>query len=353
MQQGLYLLQQVFCGLIGGLWPDAQRRRYTLPMQAVSVISTVLNESEEIARFVTSLLAQSPAAAEIVIVDGGSTDGTWEWLEEASRTHPVLRAIRDESCSLKQCPGPIARGRNVAIRATRSAILACADAGCTYRPDWLANLTAPIQEGKSEYALGGSCLDMSDPTVWDIASAPFFGVKFSSEALSKSCTARSMAFGRELFERIGGFPESVLFGEDTLFDLKARALTRPAFVAPAKAFYHPQYTLTAACSQLARYSISDGILAVRFSRLFRNAFRCLLLLGALAALPWSIWPLLVVVAMQCWLAFKPDAPFLFRHGLRVVAARFFFSVLVPWIITISHLCGLISKANPGNRQNSR
>jgi glycosyltransferase involved in cell wall biosynthesis len=49
-------------------------------MQPVSIVVTELNEAQEIARVVTSLLAQQPAAAEVVIVDGGSTDGTWEWL---------------------------------------------------------------------------------------------------------------------------------------------------------------------------------------------------------------------------------------------------------------------------------
>jgi len=86
-------------------------------MQPVSVIATVLNEVEDIARLVPSLLGQVPAAAEVVVVDGGSTDGTWEWLVDAAREHPDLRPLRDESCNLKRCPGPISRGRNVAIAA--------------------------------------------------------------------------------------------------------------------------------------------------------------------------------------------------------------------------------------------
>src|SRR5580658_803018 len=103
-------------------------RLYTSPMQPVTVIATVLNEVQDIARLVPSLLAQAPPAAEIVIVDGGSTDGTWEWLVDEARIHPTLRPIRDESCNLKHCPGPVSRGRNVAIAAAGSQIIACADA---------------------------------------------------------------------------------------------------------------------------------------------------------------------------------------------------------------------------------
>jgi len=160
-------------------------------MQPISIVATVLNEVQDIGRLVSSLLEQSPAAAEVIVVDGGSTDGTWEWLTEAARQHPNLLPIRDESCSLKRCPGPISRGRNVAIAAARSAIIACTDAGCTYPPGWLARIAAPLVDGEAEYALGGSCLDPADPTVWDLASAHFFGVRLAPSAPSKSCTARS------------------------------------------------------------------------------------------------------------------------------------------------------------------
>ena len=106
-------------------------------------------------------------------------------------------------------------------------IIACADAGCTYAPDWLKNLTSPLVAGEAEYGLGGSCLDASGCTAWDVASAPFFSIKLSPTEPTKSCTARSMAFTKELWQRIGGFPEHVLVGEDTLFDLEAGGSRRP------------------------------------------------------------------------------------------------------------------------------
>lgn len=320
-------------------------------MQPVSVVATVLNEVQEIGRLVPSLLAQVPPPDEVVIVDGGSTDGTWEWLVDAAREHSNLLPIRDESCSLKRCPGPVSRGRNMAIAAASSQIIACADAGCTYPPDWLARITAPLAAFTAEYALGGACLDLTDPTVWDIASAPFFGVKLSPSTPSKSCTARSMAFTKDLWQRIGGFPESVLLGDDTLFDLRARRLTPAAFVERAKALYRPQNSLLSACRQLARYAISDGILGVRPVRLFRNAARCALHVLASLSLPWTIVPFLLILAVQCWLAFHPDWRFISRTGPRILLARFLFSAMVPWIVAANQIYGLITKKNPTNRQN--
>ena len=321
-------------------------------MQPVTVVATVLNEARDIPRLVDSLLAQRPPAAEIIIVDGGSNDGTWEWLQQTAQKHPTLLAVRDPTCSLKYTPGPVSKGRNVAIAASTQRVIACADAGCSYSPDWLAELTAPLVHGKAQYALGGSCLDMSDPKVWDLASAPFFGVKLSLTTPNKSCTARSMAFSKELWLQIGGFPESVLLGEDTLFDLEAKKRARPAFV-QARALYRPQNTFLTASRQMARYAISDGILGVRRSRLTRNAARCVAEIAALGLLYWTWIPLAAVLALETYFAFRLD--WLFQRTLKpqVLAARLLFSLLVPWIVALNQIRGGLSKSNPTNAQNRR
>lgn len=321
-------------------------------MQPASIVATVLNEAQDIGRVVTSLLAQTPPPAEVIVVDGGSTDGTWEWLAAMQDRDPRLVAIRDETCSLKHSAGPVSRGRNVAIAAARSQIIACADAGCTYEPDWLANLTAPLVTGRAEYALGGTRLDPRQPTVWDVASAPFFSIKLGADEPTKSCTARSMAFTRALWERIGGFPEHVLVGEDTLFDMEARRRTAPAFVNNAKALYRPQNSFYAAFHQMARYAISDGQAGVRWARMLRNAARCALQVLALLSLRWTLAPLLAVLALEGWYAFHRDARYLPRFGPRAIAARFLFSVAVPWVVAVNQIRGRFSSKALSNRQNA-
>ena len=323
-----------------------------MPQLPASVVITVLNEAEDIPRLVGSLLALNPPATEIVIVDGGSRDGTWEWLHAAAQTNPALRVIRDETCSLKFTPGPVSKGRNVAIAAATTDLIACADAGCTYEPDWLEKLIAPLVSGETEYALGGSCLAMEDATVWDIASAPFLGVKLSLDVTNKSCTARSMAFTRGLWQRIGGFPENVLLSEDTLFDLEARKRVPPAFVR-ARALYHPRNSFRSACRQLGRYALGDGILGVRRSRLMRNAARCVAEIAVLAALPWTWIPLVVIALLEFYFAFEQD--WLFPRTLKpgVVLARLAYALTVPWVVTAWYLKGSLTKANPTtNAQNA-
>ena len=320
----------------------------TLP---VTIISTVLNEAQDISRLVESLLALNPAPERIVIVDGGSSDGTWEILDRTQREHPVLLAIRDESCSLKHTPGPVSRGRNVAIAATEAPYIACVDAGCTYQANWLERIAAPLIAGTARYALGGSCLALDDATVWDLASAPFLGVKLSPEVTNKSCTARSMAFTRELWREIGGFPENTLLSEDTLFDLEARRRTPAAFVA-ARAYYHPRNNYRLACRQLGRYALGDGILGVRRSRLGRNLARCVAEVAALALLAWTWIPLAVIFVLELYFAFEHDR----LHGratLATVAARIAYAFSAPWVVTAWYLKGAITRTNPTtNAQNA-
>ncbi|HVZ84211.1 MAG TPA: glycosyltransferase [Terracidiphilus sp.] len=321
-------------------------------MPGASIVSTVLNEAEDIPRLIESLLALDPPAAEIIIVDGGSKDGTWEWLREAASKNPTLRPIRDETCSLKYTPGPVSKGRNVAIAAATTETIACVDAGCTYDSGWLARLTAPIVRGETEYTLGGSCLALEDATVWDIASAPFLGVRTDLDAPNKSCTARSMAFTRALWRRIGGFPETVLLSEDTLFDIEARKATTVAFP-HARAMYHPRNTFRSACRQLGRYALGDGILGVRRSRLARNAARCLLEVAALIALFQTWIPVAAVALLELYFAFEHDGLILRTLNPKKLAARIVYALCVPWIVASWYLKGLLTKANPTtNAQNA-
>jgi len=151
----------------------------------------------------------------------------------------------------------------------------------------------------------------------------FLGVKTLRIHASKSCTARSMAFTKDLWQRISGFPERVFFGEDTLFDLEARRLTKPAFVERAKALYRPQLSFrpAAASWQLRpqrRHPRRSSGAVVPQRRTLHSAT------PAVLSLPWSLLPLLAILVMQGWFAFHPDWRQLWRYGPRAVLARLLF-----------------------------
>ena len=203
-------------------------------MPAISVIATVLNEVEDIDGLVSSLVRQTLAPAEIIVVDGGSTDGTWERLQASALAYANLKAIQDPSCSLKESPGPIARGRNVAIAAASSEVIACADAGCVYGPDWLERLTEPIRDGEAEYALGGSCLDADEQTTWDIASAPFLELSWIRIKRRRHAPLVPWPFGKAYGNGSAVFLRRVLRKIASSINASAQSYSQPSQNAPRR-----------------------------------------------------------------------------------------------------------------------
>ena len=88
----------------------------------VSLCLTVLNEADNLDALFASVVAQTRLPDEIVVVDGGSVDGTVAVVERwLARGVPIV---------LVTVPGAnISAGRNVAISRARSEIVAVTDAG--------------------------------------------------------------------------------------------------------------------------------------------------------------------------------------------------------------------------------
>ena len=162
-----------------------------------------------------------------------------------------------------------------------------------------------------------------------------------------------MAFRKELWQRVGGFPETTFLGEDTNFDLLVRKLVRPAFAERAQAIYRPRHTLKTALSMMARYGVADGVLGTRRSRLARNSLRCLAEVLAIALVPRTVIPLICVLLLEIYFAFRLDWPSFRKHAtLRQMAARFLYSLLVPWVAAWNQAIGELTKRNVPNRQNA-
>jgi glycosyltransferase involved in cell wall biosynthesis len=219
---------------------------------SVSVVCTVLNEAASIEQLLGSLLSQTRRPDEVVIVDGGSTDGTWQALVRWQGRGLALRLLRRPGAG-------ISRGRNEAIRACAGEIVAVTDAGVRLDANWLAALVAPFLAAEPPEVVSG--FFVADPrSLFELAlgatTLPELGEIRPETFLPSS---RSVAFRRAAWAAVGGYPEWLDYCEDLVFDFALRRSGRSFGWAPAAiAYFRPRENLARFFVQYYRYARGDG-----------------------------------------------------------------------------------------------
>jgi glycosyltransferase involved in cell wall biosynthesis len=213
----------------------------------VSLISTVKDVGpERVREFLDSLRAQTRPPDETIIVDGGSTDGTLEALEEATDVTVISE------------PGAnISRGRNVAIAAAVHDVIAATDADCTLAPDWLERLLAPIDAGADVSA--GFYRPEGDSFLQECMAAVSLR---EPEEVGPGWmpSSRSIAFRRSAYDAAGGYPEWLEVGEDMYFDHRlVSSGVRMDNATDAVVYWHIRPTLGETWMQYAGYAEGDAL----------------------------------------------------------------------------------------------
>lgn len=211
----------------------------------VSLIATVKDAAAHVGAFLDSVAAQTRPPDEVVIVDGGSTDGTWEILERATG---VL--------ALSEPDSNIAWGRAAAIDAATHDVIAVSDADCILDPEWLERLLEPIERGA----------DVSGGFYRPIA-ASFLQVCAGAAAVPEADevrdgwmpSARSIAFRRSAYLAAGGYPVWLALGEDMYLNHRFLATGARMELAPtAVVSWRVRPTLRATWRQYAGYAAGDA-----------------------------------------------------------------------------------------------
>lgn len=219
----------------------------------VSVVATVLNEAASIDRLLGTLAGQTRVPDEVVVVDGGSSDGTRDRLQAFCEQAPFPMQV------IIRSGANISQGRNIAIEAASSPVIAATDAGVRLQNDWLEKLVAPFDEEAPPDVVSGFFIPeyeslfelvlgaVSLPRLDEIDPERFFP------------SSRSVAFRREAWQAVGGYPEWLDFCEDLVFDFALRdAGYRFAFAPDALVHFRPRTSLRAYFRQYYRYARGDG-----------------------------------------------------------------------------------------------
>lgn len=87
----------------------------------VSVIVPIWNGEKYLAQCVESVLGQSLRDMEIILIDDGSTDGTWALMEQLARSDERIRTLRQENAGVSEA-------RNAGIEMSRGRYIRFVDA---------------------------------------------------------------------------------------------------------------------------------------------------------------------------------------------------------------------------------
>lgn len=253
-------------------------------MAKVAVVITVLNERETIGGLTSALKSQTLQPAEIIIVDGGSTDGTWEWLRKA----PGIRAIQKR--------GNRSAGRNFGVSQSKSPVIAFTDAGCIPQPDWLQELTKPFADAQVQVVSG--YYKGSPNNVFEKCLVPYVLVMPDQVAGEFLPATRSMALRRSVWNTSGGFNQKLGHNEDYEYAHRLKKLGYRFTFAPAAVVgWQPRKNLRQAAWMFLRFAIGDAqagilrskvkLLALRYYLFFFGVF--LSKYVWLLAVPYLLW----------------------------------------------------------------
>jgi cellulose synthase/poly-beta-1,6-N-acetylglucosamine synthase-like glycosyltransferase len=242
----------------------------------MSVVITVRDDAEALGRLLDALAAQTRRPDEVIVVDGGSRDGTVELLARWADGPLPLRVEEAPEAN-------IAAGRNAGVRAARHEWIACTDAGCVPDQEWLAALAAagagadfvggvyevdartPFERTLA-VALYPSVDEIERPSAWVRLWQLTFGRRFAAA----QTTGRSMAFTRMVWRAVGGFPERLYAGEDVSFSAAVAASGARTTLAPrALVRWRPRPTWPANVRMYVSYGRGD----IRAGRLHRHVLR--------------------------------------------------------------------------------
>ena len=237
------------------LFPDYPHRkplsRLGSSAPRVSLIATVKDEAESAAPWVASLLSQSHLPDEVILVDGGSTDGTLELLQAFAAEAPFPVEVLSR-------PGVnIARGRNLAIQRAHHSLIAVTDFGCVLDPVWLEALLSPFRDDESIEVSAGWYRPSHQGRTLKGGLWPDLRLTMPQSFLPSS---RSIAFRVEAWRAAAGYPEWLtLTGEDTYFALELKKLCRRwAFVPDAVVAWQAPSSWLAYLDKAYRWSQGDG-----------------------------------------------------------------------------------------------
>ena len=180
--------------------------------RSISVVIPLYNKAAEVERALRSVVGQSIAVGEIIVVDDGSTDGSSDIVREFIAKHPEA-GIR----LISQPNAGVSAARNRGIAEAKGDYVALLDADDEWLTGYVAEVCRLMEYYPSAAAYSTSFYIVSRDRRVVAATPTTEGyINPADEALRSRypIIPSTATLSRAALQRIGGFPEGMRIGED-------------------------------------------------------------------------------------------------------------------------------------------
>ena len=211
-------------------------------IRLVSVMAPMWNEAAHIEELVADLAAQDyDGDVELLVADGGSTDGSVELLRAGGARHGVDVTV------LENPKRYVSHALNLCIEAARGDLFVRVDCHSRYPSDYLRRCAVAAQETGAEN-VGGIFVPTGKTAMEHAVAAatdsPFGGVHWTRRGADERVETDTVPYGAfrpAAFELAGLFDESLVRNQDDEFNLRLRRAGGRIVLDPAiRIFYRPR-----------------------------------------------------------------------------------------------------------------
>ncbi|MDR3626203.1 MAG: glycosyltransferase family 2 protein, partial [Ignavibacteriaceae bacterium] len=283
----------------------------------ISVICPALNESVHIEKVLNFFVNANPIDKELLIIDGGSTDGTREIVNEWAKKYSNIRLLENPD---KYVPFAL----NIAIKNSTGNPIIRIDAHSDYAPDYFEKILETFESTGADIVGGPYLTKAVTPIQAAVANAisnPFGIGNSKAHNPDFKGYVDSVPYGawkRELFEQTGYFDERFKRNQDDEFHYRAKSLGKKIFLNPEiKLWYYPRNSLYSLFRQYYEYGLYKPLVLkkIKSEIKFRHIVPALFMIY-LILLPLSFLSLYYLLPLLFYLITDLAVSFASRGGLK-------------------------------------
>ncbi len=211
----------------------------------ISLVIPMKNESDSLRQLIESIERQTFQPDEIVLVDGGSTDGTVKLAEQFAAKNPKIILIKVTEAS----PG---KGRNIGIESAQNEWIALTDAGIELENDWLEKLVEAAENSPEADLVYGNYSPNISSSFVKCAAIAYVPPKRENNIRGKFIASSMLK--KNVWKKVGGFPD-FRAAEDLMFmEAAEKQGYKSAFAPQANVHWQLQPNLKTTFQKFALYS---------------------------------------------------------------------------------------------------